>query len=522
MLQARGQRTPGALLVLFLCLAVGACAAPGGRGGAGGSDILSGASPGSAENCLEDELDDSPYLEGFASAFCGYVVLGFVDAVAYIGQSQPNTFFCVGRDFDFESYRSDFLQAIAEDSDLDDAAGEQILLRLTSLGEGGRDCGWQGPRSLREQSDDCQWVLQLGDEDGMEELARRSGVRSVGALVDLALEAMARCMGYSFGYLIASATAGEVESGLPFCIDQDDVEFPEDETGDARFIAIADVSVKALQRQPARADEWAAKHLFEFEVENYPCTSAASAPERSIPERRASWKKARDLTEIVSMACRNDPKFESSYQFFTARGYCDMFLSGLVEGYAAVQGAKSGSAACLRGGVTPAAVKSSLKESLSAGGQGINLARLLRSEFEGASSACRWVGRESAPGAAESCLQLVGDKTVDRAAATEKGARIYEWFRIEGRELDRETRRSFSSCMGYMQGLVFAAAQVPTSGAAPAVCLPERKDWEATALHISLDVQEQAEGTVGTRAGVASIAYQSATRWAACGPTAVN
>ena len=36
----------------------------------------------------------------------------------------------------------------------------------------------------------------------------------------------------------------------------------------------------------ARRSGWAAKHLFEFEVENDPCTSSASAPERSIPEHR--------------------------------------------------------------------------------------------------------------------------------------------------------------------------------------------------------------------------------------------
>ena len=492
------------------------------------------------EFCRGRPPTDLDFLTEFTDEFCDAVFEGVAEASAAIGRDVPESKFCVAGGFQIVEFRQKFWQTLGDSSLSEDAATDRILEGIVVEGEAksdGMDCGWRGARTLQEVGDHCRWMKFVSAEQDQKEsvlydLFLRSGARSKRAAQRKAGEAFANCLGYLGGYFVTTLIEDEIGSEPGYCMKKADFDLERQGPPKPRLLKLTDAIVERLTSDPERGKGPASGTIYELVTKTFPCspTSSRAASKAlstgDISERRAAWRLARQWRELGSLACRADPSFAREYAFFAPDEYCEMFLAGMIEGYAAIRGPRAGLASCLPGSPEADEVRAGLKTRISVPGYKGKLEDALKREVRqrrSEANLCRWKGKERALQAATRCLRLVEGTALDHGKAIDAGRRLWHDFAALGRHENQADKRDLSACLGYMRGVIYIASQLPPAPGKPAVCIPVQENWEGTALHMALDVKAARVKKASDPAPLlAPAAYSSAAEWAACEAPAVN
>ena len=455
---------------------------------------------------------------------CESIIDGITAGFAALGRNNPESKFCVDREFQTEAYKTKFLRAM-EGHELGDEERRSLVLSDLQTDEPDKkNCDWVEQATLGSLGQSCRWLELYTAADPKRRavgMIHEAGLYTAREVRETVGNAVAHCGGYIIGFLLSNVFAEKLASESGFC---DFGDFGKGLMRSNTEIDISKVSQIAtelsdrVEMQPEIRDQPAGQYFYDVLTNVPDCKSDTFST-----IRWASWEKKRTLSDLAAAACGNDPNFEGSYQFYVGEAYCDLFLAGLLDATMSIKGARDRTVACLPGSIEPSALKRGLKKKIGLADYRGRLERLVLRELgqlksPGSASECRWQGEEAARLALESCRRVLAEEHIDQSLALEAGRSFYQHLYILGeRTLDESARRDLSACMGYVQAFVYVTSYLPAKRSGSSVCMPESGEWEGVALLISLDVRRAiADNGLGPEAPVAGLVYDSTLKRAAC------
>ena len=540
MFQVKCESLSRLLPVLALSLGLLACASPA-------NQSLRGAGDEGASTPVEGLLADrfivdactgraTGYLNFFrysTDRICDSLFDGLVGGFAAIGGNRPASRFCVTPGFDVDGYKAKFLRAMQDDSLSSEKRLELVLSDVRQVDSAEGACGWEERQTIGPLGESCSWFDFIEASDPLTHAEKRlaeAGIFSDRERKEIVGGAMAHCMGYLLGFFAADLFAVELAEEQGICDGEQQTIWASDTTGLATMAL--DLS-KVTKRQPKRSAEPAGRYLYGLYASGARCRpiddggSAQTAPVGSPADREAAQRRTQHWLDLGAKACRADGELEDSrYKHLAADAYCEMYLAGIIEGYASIEGAKQRSVACLRGGPDLENLRAGLKPKLSNGVPAGLLATTLRREIwhhRGLDDDCLWQGRGFARSVSVRCLGLVAQGDVSYDDALDVGRSLEQDFANPGRDLDQADRQDFSACMAFMWGVILIVSDLPPAKGKAAVCVPDLQDGPGTALLMALDLKDEASRRPSASdATFASVVHESASKWASCEPSAVN